>query len=106
MTSGGRVLAVVLASGLGGCGVVRTSVVRTSEVYYPPHTGPVRVSFTQEPAGGAAFAIVQVYSAKAGSIERLVPEMTRLAGELGADYVKVDRVKTRFETREDSRSVS
>jgi hypothetical protein len=106
VTLGGRALAVVLTPLLGACGSVRHSVVRTSDVTFPPYVGPVRVSLTREPAGGAPLAIVQVYSFQACPIDRLVPEMTRLAGELGADFVKVDRVKTHFDKHEESRTVT
>ena len=51
-------------------------------------------------------AIVQVYSPHAGVIERLVPEMTRVAAGLGADCVKIDRVKTLYETHDESQTTS
>jgi hypothetical protein len=98
---------VVLALGSAGCGAsVHRIVVRTTDVVYPVYSGPVAVSFSREPAGGRELAIVQVYRVQAGAIERLVPEMRRAAADVGADFVKVDQVRTRFDEHEESRSNS
>ena len=101
-----RLAAAGLASTFVGCGHVRYSAFPTTDVAYPPHAGEVRVSRTLEPSAAVPLAVLQVYSYKAGSIDRLVPEMTRRAAALGADFVKIDRVGTRFVETEESGSRS
>ena len=90
-------LAAVLA--LTACRTVRYHYGshRTGAGVYPPYEGPVTVSRTAEP-GGVALAVVQVYARNAPGIDALLAELTQEASRLGADYVKVDRLSTRFET--------
>ena len=96
----------VLALGTTGCASVRHSVYRTTDTIHQPHRGEVTLSFTREPPAGEPVAIVQVYSLWAAAIDELLPEMTRVAAGLGADFVKVDRVKMRFEDHEESKTES
>jgi hypothetical protein len=96
----------LLAMMLPGCGTVKHSVFPTTETSFPSHEGRVQVSFTREPEGGTPLAIVQVYRFKAGAIESLIPEMTRVAAGLGADFVKVDRVKTHFDRHDETKTTT
>jgi hypothetical protein len=97
---------VVMGAALAGCSTVQHSIVRTTDVAYPPHRGPVAVSVTREPEGGVELAILQVYNSGTIDIEYLVPEMTRTAADLGADFVKIDSIKTRFDEHEEKKTVS
>jgi hypothetical protein len=101
----GTLSAFVLVLAACSAHPVHHSIVPVAEVAYPPYRGPVVVSITREPAEGIPVAIVQVYGGQA-SIERLVPEMSRVAARLGADLVKIDRVKTRFDQHDESTSKS
>lgn len=97
---------IVLAVALTACrsGGISHSVVALDTSPYPPHEGPVTVSFSREPEGSTPVAIVQVYDGQAGAIKVLVPEIARIAATLGADRLKVDVVKTRFEKSEETKT--
>jgi hypothetical protein len=104
----GRLLAAALAASAAGCSpAIRHSVVLTSaSPHPPPYRGAVDVRVTREPADGLPLALIQVYSWRKSSIEDLVPEMRRVAAGVGADFVKIDRVRTHFEEREESSTSS
>ena len=99
----GAVIALVAALSLFGCRSVQQGVFHTVPATHPPYHGPVQVSRTQEP-DGVPLAVVQAYGPGA-SLRDLMARLTRCAAELGADYVKVDRVATRFDPVEEWESV-
>ena len=102
----GHLLAAALAASAAGCSpAIRHSVVLTTAPH-PPYRGAVAVGVTREPADGIPLALVQVYSWRKSSIEDLVPEMQRVAAGLGADFVKIDRVRTHFEEHDESSTSS
>jgi hypothetical protein len=101
-----RLPLILLAIAGTACSHVSSSAFRIGDRSYPPHPGTVRISLSREPDAGTSVAIIQVYSSRVGSIEDLVPEMCRVAASLGADYVKIDRVKTLFEQRDETKTSS
>jgi hypothetical protein len=99
------VIALVAALSLAGCRSIQQSAFRTAELAYPPYHGPVQVSRTQEPTG-IPLAVVQAYGEGSPSIGTLMAELTHTAAQLGADFVKVDRVATRFDEAFEAETVS
>jgi len=98
-------LALATAITVAGCSSIKHGVVRTASVTYPPHPGPVQVSRTREPPG-IPLGVVQVYGTASEPIDELMAELTRSAAELGADFVKVDRVSTRYDPVDEDQTVS
>jgi hypothetical protein len=81
---------------------VQQGVFHTAPVAHPPYHGPVQVSRTHEPEG-VPLAVVQAYGPGA-SLRTLMAKLTQCAAEVGADFVKVDRLVTRFDPVEESES--
>ena len=91
-----KLLALGTVITVAGCSSVEHGVFRTASVRYPPYPGPVLVSRTHEPSG-IPLGVVQVYGKDSQPIGELMEELIRSAAALGADFVKVDRVATRFD---------
>ena len=98
-------LALATVITVAGCSSIERGIVRTSSVTYPPHPGPVRVSRTREPPG-IPLGVIQVYGKALEPIDELMAKLTRSAAELGGDFVKVDRVSTRYDTVDEDQTVS
>jgi hypothetical protein len=93
-----------MAAALVGCSTTAHSIVRTTDTAYPPNRGPVVVSMTRKPERGVELGTVEVHNSFTVDIECLVPEMIRAAADLGADFVKIDSIKTRFDDSQETKT--
>ena len=60
----------------------------------PPYSGPVRIKATTIPKGARQIAVVQAWGEV--SLVPVVQELTMKARSVGANFVKVDAIYTRY----------
>ena len=100
-----NLLALATVITVAGCRSVEHGVWRTPGATYPPYLGAVHVSRTREPSG-VPLGVVQAYGKDSQPIGELMDELTRSAAALGADFVKIDRMATRFDPVDVDQTVS
>lgn len=88
----------------GACRAVTSSAIATGAPV-GEYGGAVRFSATVEPPAVAQVGIVQA-AGRDVLVSEIMPDLARRARELGADYVKIDGVSSRFELETVSRMES
>ena len=86
---------MALGCAVMGCLGVHSVAVPTTAMRHRPFRGPVTVSLTRDPPGGAEVGVVEASSAAA--IDAVIPEFIDRVAQLGGNYARIDRIVTRYE---------